>query len=369
MNAYPRLCSLFLATAALSAPLLAQGPFSGLVPMATFPSDHAPDLTAKTLQDGFSLSANIPLSSGKARHLILYESADLPMPHGRAITHVGFQAEAGRKSVGHDLLMKIFMGKSRETAKSMKNNFAANFSSPPVQVFGGATGGVVSLPNLGDSLSPNPDRPFVWIQLDVPYTFDSTENLLIDYQVLGNRNSNNAFTYYLDVGGLLAPVQSAGQGCVDSSNTIPTLKSRPSGVGGNWILDLSTAPASSNAILTVSLRATMIPSFNGRGDCTLYPDPALMIPALFAGRTNSTGRNTWIFPVPDDIAFNDLTLISQVLVSDFFARGGFTLSNGDDIELGMSPRMTVLRFVGDPASAVTGSPLRNYGLISHFRYQ
>ena len=94
-----------------------------------------------------------------------------------------------------------------------------------------------------------------------------------------------------------------------------------------------------------------------------------MIPAFFPGQTDTIGRTAWTFQVPDDIAFNDLKLTSQVLVSDFFAPGGFTLSNGDEIELGMPPRMSVLRFVGDPASAVTGSVWRNHGLISHFRYQ
>lgn len=364
--------SLLLSTA--SAQTGGKPPFSGLVPTATFPSDHAPDLTAgkEKLVDGAAFTQNWPLAAGKSRVMCVYEAVDVKIPNGKTITHVGFQGDGTRKSVGYKVQLKIYMGKTNFTAKTASATFAKNYlATTRTQVFGGTTGGVVDLPDLGNSLSPGVDRPFVWIKLDSAYTYDSSKNLVIEYEVLSNSNSSKAFPYYLDVGRLISPVETAGVGCIDSGKNTPVLRSRPTSVDGTWRLDLNNAPGNSNAIMVFSLaKATTPMIYNGRSDCLIHLDlgAANFVPFLFFNKTSTNGYCSWSFTVPDDPALlNDLDIYSQVHVDDFFAKAQLTLSNADHVQIGMDPRMTVI--VANSTTATSGYAYRKYGLISHFMHK
>ena len=361
--------------AGLGSNLPAQGgskPFSGLLPQATFPSDHAPDLTpgSEKLTLGATWNNWFPFSAGKARQMAIYESHDLKIPSGKNITHVGFQIDPAYKSKGHKLLLRVCMGATTKTAKTVLTNFGANYDGAPVDVYGGAAGKIFDLPDLGDSLNPNKDRPFVWVTLDVPYTYDATKNLIVEYQVLANSNSSQAFSYTLDVAQLVSPVVKIGDGCTDSGGRIPVLKSSPSAVAGTWRITLSGAPTSSAATMLTSFGRATVPIPFLRPDCRVLIDltPPNFIPFIFVGKTSTSGRFTWSFPIPDDVMFNNVHLNSQVVVADVFAASGITMSNGDDMQIGMHPRMTILTRRGDPTTVTTGSIYRNLGVISHFKH-
>jgi hypothetical protein len=368
MMSNPPVASIAISVCAMAGSLFAQGPFSGLLPKTTFPSDHKPDLANKKLVNGRSSNWWFPFSYGKARQMVLYEKHDLKIPHAAKISHLGFQAEKGRQSKGHKVLMKVYMGRSNEAAKSMKATFASNWFGAPSQVFGGTSGKVIALPDLGNSLSPNPNTPFVWLPLDTPYTYDNTRNLAVDYQALANDNSNKFWYYYTDAALLESPVVKNGDGCKDGSGQIPVLKSRPTSIDSRWYVDLSNAPNSTPTVMLASLGKATIPYI--RTDCFIRIDVTApnFIPFFFIGNTNTAGRYGWSTQVPNDPAFNDVHLYSQAFVKDVFATAGFALSNGDDMQIGMNPQMSVLYRLGDPTTVTTGSVLRNFGVISHFRH-
>jgi hypothetical protein len=352
----------------------AQPPFSGLLPHKTFPSDHAPDLTPtqEKLTDGSTYSDFAPFSHGKSRMMFVFDKHDMTVPDTRQILHVGYQREGTLKSKGYGVQMRVLMGPAKTTSKSASTTYADNYDATPISVFGGTTGKILALPDLGDSLSPNVDRPFVWVPLDVPYTHDATRGLVLDYHVNANANSSTRWPYYLDRATFDSPIQAPVLGCVDSGNKIPKLTSSPTAIGDNWYLRLTNAPGSSVAATLISLApaATPFPLNPARPECRIGLDvgPAALLPVLFTGTTDSGGRYTWNFAVPDLLFYNDKHLYSQTLIPDLFAPQGFTLSNTDDIQIGMDPQMSMIYSQGIPSSLTIGYLSKNYGLITHFRH-
>ena len=81
------------------------------------------------------------------------------------------------------------MGATKKTAKTAVSNFAANYDGAPVDVYGGASGNIFDLPDLGDSLNPNKNRPFVWVTLDVPTFPLDTPLQRIEVSTLGSSSS------------------------------------------------------------------------------------------------------------------------------------------------------------------------------------
>lgn len=351
------------------APGQANPPFSGLLPSTTFPSDHAPNLVAKKLTNGAYSNYRFPFAWGKARQMALYESHDLKIPHGKTVTHVGFQAEPGRNSTGVKLQLRVQMGRSIKTVKTVSSTFNANFSGAPTTVFGGTGGALFDLPDLGNTLTPGKDRPFVFVPTQA-YVHDASKNMLVDYHVVANAAANKAFYYYLDQAGYVSTVRSIGTGCKDSSGNIPRLASSRTPVGGTWRLNLTNAPRNNRMGFSISLGKAATPwTWLGRPDCKIYVDVLAAPNFLILGQTSSSGSARLTIPVPDvPSVFNDLKIYSQATVHDFFAASQTSLSNGDEIELGMNPQMALLAQQGDPGTAKTGYVYRNAGVVSHFRH-
>lgn len=356
-----------LALVALPCGLSAQ--FSGLLPTTTFPSDHTPNIPAKALVNGASYSHWYPFSNGKMRSLMVYDAHDLKIGHGKTISHVGHQAEKGRKSVGHKIQLKMFMGKTTKTHANALGTFASNYNGPASNVFGGASGKILALPDLGNSLSPNVNTPFLFIPLDTPYTYDSSQNLAVEWQVHANDNGNASWLYTLDYARFIARAKKIGSGCPSSGNVTPTLTSSLTAIGKTYSVYLRRAPASNGAALALSLQPAAAPVQHPAyaAGCNFHIDmgPAALLPVFFLGTTNTSGSLNWSFPVPKDIAFNDFKIYSQCAVSDFFAPGGGVLSDAGMAELGMDPQQTLIYRSGS-ATASTGTVSRNWGLITHF---
>jgi len=167
--------------------------------VATFPSDHAP------VPDGASSQYWLPFSYGVSRMQTVYEAWDLRIPAGRQITRVGFRAEPNILSTGYALQLEVRMGRTTGTAQSLDPTFDNNWSAPPTTVFGPA---IFQLPDLNNPQRPNPDAPNVWLNLTTPYTWNPSENLLIEWRVLANSNGSAGFTYWLDSPGFLSAVNS-----------------------------------------------------------------------------------------------------------------------------------------------------------------
>ncbi|MDO8349088.1 MAG: hypothetical protein Q7T30_02550, partial [Planctomycetota bacterium] len=65
---------------------------------------------------------------------------------------------------------------------------------------------------------------------------------------------------------------------------------------------------------------------------------------------------------------NDVTLSSQVASLDYFAPGGVVVSNGDQMQIGIDPAMSVIYSQGN-ATAASGSVWQHYGVVTHFAWQ
>jgi hypothetical protein len=264
----------------------------------------------------------------------------------------------------------MFMGKTLKNHNDAGSNFSANYTTSSTNVFGGANGKVVTLPDLGNSLNPNADSPFLFIPLDTPYVHDSSQNLAVEWQIHANDNGNAAWSYFLDYCRFIASTAKIGSGCQSSGNKIPTLTNTETAIGGTWRVNLANAPASNKAALALSLAPAAGPIQHPglATGCFFHIDmgPVALLPIFFLGTTNTGGSLSWSFPVPDSPAqFNDARLYSQCLVDDIFVPGGAVLSDAAMSELGMDPQQTLIYNNGNP-DAATGSVSRNWGMITHF---
>ncbi|MCA8952099.1 MAG: hypothetical protein KDE27_21495 [Planctomycetes bacterium] len=330
---------------------------------ATFPSDHA------AIPNGYSSQNWYPFSWGVSRQMAVYESWDLTIPAGRQITRIGFRADGTTLAYGKMLQLEIRMGQTQETAASMLSNFDNNYLGTPTTVFGPA---LYSMPDLNNVLNPNPDGAYVWVTLTTPYTFDPTENLLVEWRVHANNAGGAAFNYPLDRAQFISPIITGPNGCAHSGNQIPELLSRPARTGRIWYCDLTKGPANQLAAWFINLGSplqtpfSLAPFFPGIGATC---EGQVQLNNLFSltAMTGSTGYYSFQVPIPNDRIFNDLTISSQAACFDFFSPGGVVVSNGDQMQIGIDPAMTILASQGNVA-ATTGGLYRNYGAITLFDY-
>jgi len=330
---------------------------------AVFPSDHA------AITNGDFNTNWFPYAHGVSRIMAIYESWDVTVPAGRQITRIGFRQDGTTASTGKQLQLQVLMGPTEKTAANAVTTFANNYFAPPTSVFGPA---LYALPDLGNILNPNPDGNMVWLTLTTPYTPVAGKNLLVEFRVLANNVGGAAFNYYLDRADFVSPRATGPAGCAHSGNQVPTLLSRETKVGSTWYCDMAQAPASQMAIWFISFgpllpQYALGPFFPGIGAAC---QGQLALNGLFslATITNANGGHTFTVPIPNDRGFNDVMLSSQVACFDFFAPGGVVVSNGDQMQIGIDPAMTVIYNQGS-ASATTGSPWQNYGVVTHFAWQ
>jgi hypothetical protein len=342
MKPYAFLCLLAIAGAGA-----AQG-------VATFPSDHA------TIPDGRSSNHWFPYSYGVSRMMAVYESWDVAVPAGRQITRLGVRADGTTLSYGHSLQLEVRMGRTEKTGADLLGSYDANYFGAPTTVFGPA---LFTLPDLNNVLNPNPNGGMVWLNLTTPYTLDPSKNLLVEWRVLANNNGGAAFPYHLDSADFESPITTGPQGCMHSGNQIPTLLSRRTAVGDTWYCDLRDAPANQLAVWFINVNQPLVPQYSLAG---LLPGIApacqgqIGFQNLFSltATTGSSGNVVFSVPIPNRRAFNNMILSSQAVCSDFFAPGGFVVSNGDQIELGIEPATAIVYHQGSATNA-TGSVVRN----------
>lgn len=331
--------------------------------VATFPSDHA------AIPDGSSSIAWFPYSSGVSRTMALYERWDLLVPAGRAITRIGFRADAAQIALGKRLQLQVRMGSTTLTAQTMDPSYDNNWFGTPTTVFGPA---LFVMPDLNNPQNPNPDGSVIWLTLSTPFVPDATRNLLVEWRILANNNGGAAFSYPLDLATFDSPVVSGPSGCQHSGNQIPALASRPTAVGAYWHNDLTQAPSSQPVVLFLNLGTPLVPSyplspFLPGISPSCVGQIALQNLLSMEGVTTPWGSTTFSVPIPSDRVFNDLILSSQAFCLDFFSPGNLVVSNGDQVQIGIDPAMSLLWSTGS-STASSGSVYANLGVVTLFAH-
>ncbi|HEX5051897.1 MAG TPA: hypothetical protein VFZ65_09010 [Planctomycetota bacterium] len=339
-------------------------PFAGVASLAqttvTFPSDHAN-------HSGQYVDYNYPYSYGVSRILVLYESWDIGVAPGAAISRIGVRQHGVLTAASRSLQLEVRMGYTMRTSTDMLTNYDNNYVGTPQTVFGPA---LFVLPQL---VNTPPGEQVVWLDLTTPFVFQpASGNLLIEWRVIANNNSNSSFNYPLDRANFYSPVTSGTSvGCQHSGGQTATLTSNPTTIGSNWVIALSSAPASSPVGIVVTVGSPLVSGYS------LAPVIPGIAPAcmgylqgnlqLFGSTTNTSGYVQWSVPVPNDrLHFNDLTISSQALILDFFSPAGIVVSDGDQVQFGIDPAQTMLYSQGN-VNSTTGSLWQNYGLVTLFQ--
>lgn len=323
--------------------------------VATFPSDHA------TIANGSTSVTWFPYSDGVSRIMALYEAWDLDVPAGHQITQIGFRLDGTATALGKQLQLEVRMGQTDRLATTMLSNFDNNYLGTPQTVFGPA---LFAMPNL------TPANPIIWLPLTTPYTFDPSHNLLVEWRITANSVGGQSFSYPLDRATFDSPVVTGTGGCAHSGGPVPSLLSRHSKIGGTWYLDLTQAPAGQPVIQFLNVGLPLSTPFPLD---IVFPgvQPSCLInlsgQSLFsvASMTTAQGSKTFTLAIPYTLAWNDLVLSSQAFCFDFFAPGGLVTSNGDQMQLGVDPAMSLLRYTGS-ATNPTGSVYQNWGAVTLF---
>lgn len=325
----------------------------------TFPSDHANVAGAFATQ-------NYPYSNGVSRIMLLYEAWDVGVAPGASIGRIGVRQDGVQTAPGRSLQLEVRMGYTARTSANMLTNYDQNYAGPAQSVFGPA---LFALPAF---VSTPPGGQIVWLDLTTPFVWQpSNGNLLIEWRVSANSTGGAAFNYPLDRADFLSPVTSGSSvGCQHSGGQTATLTSQPTRIGGNWNLAINQGPASSAVLLAVQLGGalgapvSLQPVLPGiQPTCQIFVSGAT---AFFGATTGTTGYFQWVVPIPNNLAFNDLTIASQALFVDFFSPGGFVTSDGDQVQFGVAPAQTMLYSAGS-VSAITGLLWTNFGLVTLFQ--
>ncbi|MBL8734672.1 MAG: hypothetical protein JNN13_20010 [Planctomycetes bacterium] len=334
---------------------------------AIFPSDYS------NVAEGPLNAANIPLSSGTSRVMLLYDTADLTVPTGHQITSLGFRQDGTLTTMdaGRTLQLEIRMGYTDRTHTTMLTNFDNNYVSTPVTVFGPTT---FVLPNLRDAANPLPNGR-VTIPLTTLFTYSPAagQNLLVEYRVFGTSGGGAAFNYRLDRADYYSPITYGPAGCPHSGGGTPSLTVQPTRPGLSYSCSMSTGPANSVGVLAINAGMHLAPAyplapvFQGINPaCLGQMDPTNMV--LLSGSSSASGAATWSFTIPNDEAFAKFPISSQALFLDFFAPGGLVVSRGAEVLTGMRPHCSSLTAAGAPTVVTTGSVSQFYCPVAFFGF-
>ncbi|MBL8754219.1 MAG: hypothetical protein JNK15_13035 [Planctomycetes bacterium] len=335
--------------------------------LSIFPAEYA------AVPEGPFNSPNLPFANGTSRVLIAYDRQDLDVPVGASITRLGFRQDATLTTmdVGRTLQLEIRMGYSTNAATGLVTNFDANYDAAPTTVFGPAA---FALPNLRDAASPLADGRF-FVNLATPFVYQpGNRNLVVEYRVFGNSGGGTSFNYRLDRADFFSPVVPGAAGCQHSGGGTPNLAAAPVRIGSNLSLTGTAGPANSFALLVVAVGSPLVTPypldlvFPGIApSCT--GQLALGSLATLGVGTTATGGFTFSYPVPNQVALNDLWLAHQAVLLDAFAPGSVVVSNGVAVQVGIKPRTTVLAAQGLPTVVSTGTTNLNYAPVAFFGWQ
>lgn len=343
-------------------PLLLAGAL-GAQTVALFPFDHVN-------REGSSSITNRPLSAGISRVQIAYSRFRLGMPNGAVIRRLGFRPDVAGTGAGRQVVVEIVMGHAAPTVLNtgMSTTFSSNYSTTPVTVY---TPKALTLPTIPAAAS-GPNNNFVWIPLDTPFTYDNTQNLVVEYRVTANSNGNAAFSYALDAGAAVTPTGTFGAACQTSGNTTPALTAGAATVGANWNHSLTNGPASSSGILLIGVSNT---TFNGvplpfplaslgATGCSLSVSADLSVPVA----TNTSRSFSLNVAIPNVPPMAGQTFYTQAVLADLFANSlGLVTSNGGSAGIGVAPQASAVVATGS-ATALTGTRTNNFGLVSLFEF-
>lgn len=335
--------------------------------VAIFPDEYA------AVADGPYDAANLPLANGTSRVQILYNAIDLAIPSGRQITKLGFREDPSGfgMDTGRIINVEIRMGWSTYTHTTLTSNYANNYTSPPVTVFGPAN---FTLPNLRDTTAPLTNGRF-FIPLTTPFTYAPAagQNLLVEYRVNGNSGGGTTFTYRLDRADYYSPVTYGPAGCQHSGGGTPLLTVQPCAPGYGYSAAISSGPGASPCVLAISPGSPLTSPYPLTGvfagidpACTGQLSPVGLV--TLGGATQIGGTASFYFTVPNDPAFADFYISSQALFLDFFAPGGVLVSRGAQVLTGAIPRSSILFANGAPSTTTTGTVYINYCPVAFFEH-
>lgn len=357
----PILCSFFcLAATCWSAGLAAQT-------LTVFPDEYA------AVAEGPLNSPNLPFANGTSRVQFVYDSVDLAIPSGHSITRLAYRQDGTLTTLaqGRVLQLEVRMGYSSLSSATLSTNFANNYATAPVTVFGPAS---FTLPNLRDPANPLPNgRFFLPLTTPFPYT-PANGNLIVEYLIYGNSGSGTSFTYQLDRSDFYSPITYGPAGCPRAGGGVPNLVATGLRPGQTYSTSLSTAPGNSFGFLLIAPGTQLLPPTSLQA---LVPgiNPActnqvsLVHPTQLSAVTSAAGAASWSFTLPNSGAWADYYFTSQAAFFDFFAPGGVVVSNGCQVLTGVLPRCAVNVALSPPATAVTGTVTRNYNPVTFFEHQ
>lgn len=335
--------------------------------VAIFPDEYV------AVPEGPFNSANLPLAFGTSRVQVLYDAVDLAIPSGNAITKLGFREDATltQMDTGRTLQLEVRMGWSTQTPASMATTFDNNWAAPPVTVFGPAP---FVLPNLRDVGSPLPNGQ-LFLTLTTPFAYvPAGQNLMVEYRVFGHSGGGGAFNYRLDRADYYSPRTYGPAGCQHSGGGPPNLTLAATRPGLQFSASVASGPGNSPCVLAMTLGAGIVPPyplgalFTGISPtCTGQLAPSGL--ATLGGTTSSAGGASWGFLLPNQPAFADFLISSQVLFLDFFSPGGIVVSNGGQVLTGAQPRTAIVAGAGAPTAVTTGSKSNNYCPVAFFEHQ
>lgn len=310
--------------------------------------------------EGGGVESQFPLGLGISRTQVVLDRAALGIPNGRQINQIRLRQKPGYPSSAARLLqMSVYMGGTTLTSATAAGDFLGNYTGGTARtlVFGPA---VYSLPALSATQAPYNTAT---IDLATPYTYNSNENLVIEFVITANNNANQPFSYYVEAGYFFSPVANFGTGCLTSANQVPALTGQGGYVNSQVAFSLSQAPANS----TLYFHLNVTPSTPIAGGPFGAPGCTLLVNPLAAVLGTATG-GFFYYPVniPNNPSFYGVDIFGQAIIFDLFANPlGFAASNGTKITVGRLPPMAKISASGNSAAA-TGSVTRNAGPVLVF---
>lgn len=351
-------------TILISAVALAGGAFAQNV--AIYPDEYI------NVPDGPLNSNNLPLARGVSRVMCLYEDVDLAVPYGDSITKLGFREDSPSTTLapGRLLQLEVRMGWTTNDHVTMSSTFDSNYDGAFTTVFGPA---VYDLPDLQNPAAPLPNGQF-FINLTTPFVYQPNgRNLIVEYRIFGTSMGGSSFNYRLDRADFYSPRTYGPVGCQHSGGQTANMILQPTRPGLNFQATANTAPGNSPAFMAINIGNPIVAPYDLSGifgvdpACTGQMNGSGM--AIVGGTTGSTGSINWIFSIPNDNTFGDLTISTQGIFLDFFAPGGLVTSNGAQLVTGIRSRSAVVAASGAPTTANTGTKSNFYCPVAFFEHQ
>ncbi len=326
--------------------------------ITTIPSDHAAIA-------GSTRSNRLPFTRGVERAMILHENWDLMIPNGRAISRIGYRFEENHTEQAATIDVEIFMGHSDKDDLTLDFTFANNYLGSPQLVRSRRN---FTLPgygvrSLGDTL---------WFDLDTPFVYDASKNLIVEFVVHGNSENNLGFDYYLDRATQLSPYRRSPAAVCQAVSTgmTPRMVSAGTPIGLNWSVALRDFPASQPIVTLISLQG-LAPT--GTPLTTLFPGAqpgcAIWVPingalSLFQ-LADIAGAGTVNLQLPFDLALLGVPIAMQSAGFDPATPGRWVTARAVENSAGIIPEMHVLySTVG--LSATSGARTLRWGMVTQF---